>query len=552
MNQTMRTDAAQTSLTGGDAVVESLKRWDVDTVFGLPGVQLDQLFDALHRRGDGIRVIHTRHEQGAAYMALGAAASTGRPAVFAVVPGPGVLNAGAALATAYACGARVLCLTSTVATAQIGRGNGALHEIPDQTGYLRGLTKWYGRAASAAEVPAVMDEAFRQLMSGRPRPVAVEVPPDVLAQRTVFAPLARPALPQRPLIDPANIDAAAELLMAARKPMILVGSGARASGPALARLAERLQAPVVSRTQGRGIVSDHSPYSWSAAMANDAWADVDVVLAIGTRLTQLREWGVDKALSVIRVDIDYSEIVRSGPPRLGIVADAADFTELLLASLESRGFRAPDRLAEIRRVRTDFEARLVQTIQPQTDYLHAIRAAMPDDGILVDEMTQVGFVARYGFPVYHPHGFISSSYQGTLGYGFATAIGVQAANPDRKVVGVTGDGGFLFTMPELSVLAQQQIPLTTVVFADGHFGNVRRIQERSYGERFIASDLHNPDFMQLAQSFGIRGLRAQGPQGLQEALAIAFAGDGPTLIEVPVQIGDMASPWPHVHGRKVR
>lgn len=552
MNKTMRTDAAVESLTGGDAVVDSLKRWEVDTVFGLPGVQLDQLFDALHRRGDGIRVIHTRHEQGAAYMALGAAASTGKPAVFAVVPGPGVLNAGAALSTAFACGARVLCVTSTVATAQIGRGNGALHEIPDQTGYLRGLTKWYGRATSAAEVPAVMDEAFRQLMSGRPRPVAVEIPPDVLAQRAVFAPHGRPSVPARPLIDASAVESAAELLMAAKKPMILVGSGARHAGPDLTRLAERLQAPVVSRTQGRGIVPDTSDYSWSAAMANDQWADVDVVLALGTRMTQLREWGADKDLSVIRVDIDYPEIVRSGPPRLGIVADAADFTAELLALVDARGFQAVDRREELRRVRTDFAATLMQTIQPQTDYLRAIRAILPDDGILVDEMTQVGFVARYGFPVTHPHGFISSSYQGTLGYGFATAIGVQAANPDRRVVAISGDGGFLFTMPELSVLAQQQIPLTTVVFADGHFGNVRRIQERSYGERFIASELHNPDFVQLAQSFGIRGLRAEGPAGLQEALAMAFAGDGPTLIEVPVRIEDMASPWQFVHGRKVR
>lgn len=552
MNKTTRTETAQTSMTGGDAVVESLKRWDVDTVFGLPGVQLDQFFDALHRRGEGIRVIHTRHEQGAAYMALGAAASTGKPAVFAVVPGPGVLNAGAALSTAYACGARVLCVTSTVATAQIGRGNGALHEIPDQTGFLRGLTKWYGRAASAAEVPAVMDEAFRQLMSGRPRPVAVEVPPDVLAQRAVFAPQARPAVPARPQVDASAVERAAELLMAAKKPMIVVGSGARSAAPALTRLAEVLQAPVVSRTQGRGIVSDKSDFSWSAAMANDQWADVDVVLALGTRLTQLREWGTDKDLAVIRVDIDYPEIVRSGPPRLPIIADAADFTEALLAYLDVRSFRAPDRRTEIRRVRTEFEAKLVQTIQPQTDYLHAIRAVMPDSGILVDEMTQVGFVARYSFPVYHPHGFISSSYQGTLGFGFATAIGVQAANPDRRVVAVSGDGGFLFTMPELSVLAQQQIPLTTVVFVDGHFGNVRRIQERSYGERYIASELHNPDMLLLARSFGIRGLRAEGPAGLQEALATAFAEGGPTLIEVPVRIEDMASPWAYVHGHKVR
>ncbi len=225
-------------MSGGAAVVAALLRWNVDTIFGVPGVQLDALFDALHGQTGAINVVHARHEQGAAYMAFGYAAATGKIGVCTVVPGPGVLNAGAALATAYACNAPVLCITSTVNSAQIGKGNGALHEIPDQTGLLRGLTKWYARANNAAEIPALMDEAFRQLLTGRPRPVAIEVPPDILAEiLPVRAPEQLPSL-TTPAVDLRKIAQAADLLAGAQTPMIVVGSGALRAGAEVQALAE--------------------------------------------------------------------------------------------------------------------------------------------------------------------------------------------------------------------------------------------------------------------------------------------------------------------------
>lgn len=541
-----------TRRTGGDLVVAGLRRWGVDTLFGVPGVQLDQLFDGLARGGEGIRLIHTRHEQGAAYMALGYASVTGRPGVCAVVPGPGVLNAGAALATAYACNARVLCLTSTINSALIDRRFGALHEINDQSGLLRNLTKWTARASHAGEIPGLIDEAFRQLMTGRPQPVALEIPPDILAQLTVATyPEAKPAVAHPPL-DEALVHQAAEILADAKRPMIVVGGGAQGAGDAVRRLAERLQAPIVSRNMGRGVIDDDDAFALPAAAALDQWADVDVVVGIGTRLTQLREWGMDAKLKVIRIDLDQAEMTRIAPPAVALLADAAQGADALTDAIGPARVPVSSRLEEIAGWREAFRAGVARDMAPQMAYVDAIRAAMADDDVLVDEMTQVAYVARYGLPVRRPRTYVTSSYQGTLGYGFATALGAQVGAGSRRVVSISGDGGFMYTMPELATAMLHGIPLIAVVFSDGAFGNVRRIQQGSYGGRLIASQLHNPDFVAMAETFGATGIRAEGPEALREAIERARGIDGPVLIEVPQDTDAMPSPWKHIHGRKVR
>ncbi|MDZ3832849.1 MAG: thiamine pyrophosphate-binding protein [Sphingopyxis sp.] len=539
-------------MTGGDALVAGLHRWGVDTVFGVPGVQLDEFFDGLSRGGGDIRLYHTRHEQGAAYMALGYAMVTGKPGVCAVVPGPGVLNAGAALSTAYACNARVLCLTSTVQSALIDRRYGALHEINDQTGLLRNLSKWSARATCASEIPALLDEAFRQLLTGRPQPVSLEVPPDILAQTAMMAyPEALPSL-ANPLLDPEQIARAAALCADAKNPMIVVGSGALGAREEIRALAELLQAPVVSRHMGRGTLRADDDYAMPAAAALPHWAEVDLAIGIGTRLTQLREWGMDDALKVLRIDLDQAEITRIAPPTLGICADAADATAALTAELAARGIQRPSRVADFQAIKQAFRDEVERDIQPQVGYLDVIREAMAEDDIFVDEMTQVGYAARYALPIYEPRTYVCSSYQGTLGYGYATALGAQVGAGKRRVISVNGDGGFMYTMPELASAVLHNIPLIAIVFADGNFGNVRRIQTNKYAGRVIASHLHNPDFVELARNFGAVGIRAEGPEGLRAALEEAKAADGPVLIEVPMNLETTASPWKHVHGRKVR
>ena len=221
------------SMTAAEAVVRTLELNGIDTVFALPGVQNDYLFDALHGAQGAIRTLHTRHEQGAAYMALGAAMATGKPAAYAVVPGPGILNTTAALSTAYACNAPVLALTGQIPSTTIGRGLGMLHEIPDQLGTLRGLTKFAARIRSPQEAPGLVDEAFRQLLSGRPRPVALECPLDIWPKRGRVVLPAQPAVRVRDPIDSDAVEAAAKLLAEAERPLIVVGGGAQGAGAEL-------------------------------------------------------------------------------------------------------------------------------------------------------------------------------------------------------------------------------------------------------------------------------------------------------------------------------
>src|SRR5215831_9528273 len=317
-------------MTGGGALVEMLRRHGVDTVFALPGVQNDALFVAFYDAGEALRVIHTRHEQGAAYMAFGYARASGKVGTYAVVPGPGLLNTTAALATAYATNAPVLCISGQVASDLIGRGFGLLHEIPDQLGILQRLTKWAARIDHPIQTGTLVNQAFRQLRVGRPRPVGLEIPPDVLALETEVALPAAEAPPPPTAPDPELIDKAATLLAEARKPLLFVGSGAVGAAEEVRTIAEMLEAPVVSFTGGKGIVGDRHYLAQSALPGHELWRETDVVLAVGTRLHQPQvRWGIDNELKLIRIDIDPVEITRIRRPSIGMVADA----KLALAAL---------------------------------------------------------------------------------------------------------------------------------------------------------------------------------------------------------------------------
>ena len=531
-----------TRMTGGGALVEMLRRHRVDTVFALPGVQNDALFAAFYDAGEGLRVIHTRHEQGAAYMALGYARASGKVGAYAVVPGPGLLNTTAALATAYATNAPVLCISGQIPSDMIGRGFGLLHEIPDQLGILQRLTKWAARVEHPTQIGKLVNEAFRQLRDGRPRPVGLEIPPDALALESEIALPAAEAPPPIAAPDPELIDRAAALLAAAKKPLLFVGSGAVDAAEEVLAIAEMLQAPVVSFSGGKGIVSDRHYLAQSALAGHELWREADVVLAVGTRLHQPQlRWGVDRDLKLIHIDVDPTEITRYFRPALGIVADAKAALAALLTALGRRAPSRPSRQDELETLKSSTLAGLAERLGPQCEYLRAIRAELPDDGIYVEDLTQVGYVGRMAFPVYHPRTYIHSGYQGTLGFGFATALGAKVGRPDRPVVSVSGDGGFMFNVQELSTAARHGIDIVAIVFADGAYGNVRRMQKEDYGNRLIGVDLQNPQFPKLAESFGAAGVRTTTPEGLRRELAAALNRRGTTLIEVAV--GEMPDPW---------
>jgi len=528
-------------MTGADAVVDVLVKRGMSTLFGLPGVQLDPLFNAFYDARSRLRVINARHEQGVAYMALGFAQATGRPGVYACVPGPGFLNTTAALSTAYACHAPVLALIGQVATEEIGAGHGVLHELADQTAIVRGLTRWSGLALSPDDAPRLVSNAFARLAIGQ-APAAVELPADVLRSPVTSAGARETETLVPQPADPHAIAEAVRLLESANRPMIIVGSGAINAGDELHAIAEALGAPVVSHLQGRGVLDSRHPLSIGRAEAFRMWSGADVILAVGTRFNSpRRSWGLGPGQRVVRIDFDPAQFRRGAPADVAVLADARAALAALAAGLGAKSPQASARARRVAKVKAEVAAEFDRTLAPQMSFLRAIREACPEDTVFVADYTQVGYVAAAALAVHAPRQMITPGYQGTLGFAFATALGAKVGCPDKPVVALCGDGGFLFTASELATAVQHGIRTVTIVFNDGAYGNVRRMQQDLYGGRIIASDLKNPDFVRFAESFGAAARRAEGPRALSQALRWAFDQPGPAIIEAPV--GKMPNPW---------
>jgi acetolactate synthase I/II/III large subunit len=534
------------TVSAADAIVASLIEHGVDTVFGMPGVQTYPLFDAMAR--SGLRVVGARHEQTAAYMAFGYAQATGRTGVCTVVPGPGFLNASAALASAYGASTPVLCITGEIPSPFIGRGLGHLHELPDQLATMRTLTKWSAIVEHPGQAAELTAQAIYHARSGRPRPTALAVPWDVLGAVAPISPV--PPIPVRPPdLDHVAITQAADLLAGARNPMIMVGRGAREAAGEVTELARRLQAPVVSFRGGRGIVDDDDPLGFTCVAGFRRWADTDVLLGIGSR-TELswHRWGYRPAgLRTVLIDIDPVQAVRLQPD-VSVVADAREAAQVLARLLAERVKPRPDRGAEFHAVKEAAEMQ-VRDVGTDLDYLAAIRAALPADGFFVEEICQAGFASYFGFPVHAPRQFVSCGHQGTLGFGYPTSLGVKAAFPDRAVVSIAGDGGFMFGIGELATAVQHDLGVVAVVFNNGAFGNVLLDQRRLYEGREVGARLHNPDFAVVAEAFGAAGYRAGSPETLQAALTKALADGRPAVIEVTAGLGGTATPWKYLMPR---
>ena len=538
-------------LTTAQAVVSMLELNGIDTLFCLPGVQNDSFFDALYDRTNAIKPIHARHEQACAYMALGYAMATGKPSAYAVVPGPGFLNTTAALSTAYAVNAPVLALTGQIQQAMIGRNVGLLHELPDQLAIMRGLTKWADRITAPAEAPGMVNEAFRRMLSGRQRPVALECARDTWGRKGPVVLPAAPAVADPCPVDEDAVERAAKLLGNAQRPLIVVGGGAQGAGAHVLRIAEMIDAPVATGRMGQGVIDGRHRLSVTSPAGYRFWGEAAVVLAVGTRLQpQQQIWGLDDELKIIRIDIDSHELDRQRRPEVGIVGDASATMKALAERLGKHVVRRAGRAEAVAETKAASIKAIRERIAPQIGYLEAIRRALPEDGILVDELTQMGYAARLAYPTYRSRTFLSPGYQGTLGWGYATSLGVKVAKPDTPVVSISGDGGFLFTAMEMATAAQNGIGVVAVVFSDGAYGNVKRIQQQAFNNRTIASDLHNPDFVKLGESFGITSERVQSPGELEAAIARGIARGKPMLIDCPV--GQLPDPWPLVALPRIR
>ena len=497
-------------LSTGEAIVSSLIQHDVDTVFGVPGAHTYHLCDALARENSKINFVTARHEQGAGHMAFGYAKSSGRPGVYTVVPGPGVLNSSSSLSIAYATNSPVLCLTGNIMSHLIGRGRGQLHELPDQLATLRSITKWAERINHPSEAPEIISEAFRQMMSGRRGPVSIEAPWDVFGIKAPVNLDVKNNKKSASEPDPDHIANAAEIILNAVNPMIVVGAGAQDASQSVQRLAELIQAPVTAHRSGKGVLTDAHELSLMSVAAYEYWPKCDCVIGIGSRLELIHfKWRAEPTVKTVRIDIDPTEMPRI-PADVKIVADATTGTDALINELEKSVGVRKSRAEEFIGYRGVAKEK-IDKIQPQAEYLGAIRNVLPKDGILVEEVTQVAFTARYGFPVYGPRKYITSGYQDSLGFGFQTSVGVKVANPDTSVVSISGDGGFMFGVQELATAVQHQLNIVAIVFNNSSFGNVRRDQINNFDGRLIGADLINPDFVALAESFGAKGLRSNSP-----------------------------------------
>jgi acetolactate synthase-1/2/3 large subunit len=520
-------------MTGGQALVASLYREGVRVVFGLPGVQLYGAMAAL-REEPRIRFIATRHEQATTYMADGYARASGDIGVALVVPGPGLLNASAGLSTAYSASSPVLVIAGQVPKGRIGKDVGLLHEVNDQLDAIAPVTKWRTRALEAEEIPAVIREAARQLRTGRPRPVVVDIPPETLEDEGDVT-LLDPAPAERPAAPAADLERAAALLVAARDPIVMAGGGVNLAGAhdALRAVAEHLQAGVIMTAEGKGALSDASDLSlgaalWPGAPLRQHLDRADLVLAVGTRMAAA---ALQPAQQVIQIDVDPAEIGRSHARTLGLVGDARATLARLAERLRAAGPARASRRAELEAVRTATAAADDQ--EPQASIQRSLRAGTPPEAILVADMTQIGYHSRPFWPVYEPRTYLTSSYSGNLGFGFPTGLGARVARPDRPVVVVCGDGGFLFNSQELSTAVRYGIAVVVVVFNDDSYGNVARDLDEAWGGS-IGADVANPDFVRLAEAYGVTGLRAKEPTDVGDLVREAIALGHPVLIEVPV------------------
>ncbi|MFW6175074.1 MAG: thiamine pyrophosphate-binding protein [Chloroflexota bacterium] len=537
-------------MTGAQALVEALEAEGVDTVFALPGVQIMAAFDAMHG-SEKINLIGVRHEQATTYMADGYARVTGKPGVALVVPGPGALNAAAGLLTAYSTSSPVLLISGQIPSASLGKHEGQLHEISEQLDVFRPITKWNTRVTSVEEVPGAIREAFRQMTTGRPRPVEVEIPPDVLAgegdvriEKPVHDPVQEPSR--------ADIESAARALTRSRRPAIAIGGGAlRAdAGDTLAEVAEALQAPIVSTQQAKSVMPNSHPlyvgvHYAGIGVSGELLGESDVILAVGTRL-QIRDFKLSPDQTLIQIDVDPEELAKDHGASVKINADARAALRSLAHELAETGAADETREPRAERYRQKYREMLKRRAAPQVEWVQAVREATARDAVIVSGMTNTGYWSHMAYYVEQGGEYISPGYGGTLGYGFPTALGAKVAAGDREVVALCGDGGFMYAVQELATARRYGINLATVVFDNGAYGASRWDQRHRYGDREIGTEFFNPDWETLARAFGVRCFSADSPEGLEAALKQALSLKEPVLIAVRQPL--MAPPFQLVDG----
>ena len=535
-------------ITGGQSLIHSLYNEGIRVIFGLAGVQMYHAIISILDYPE-MKFITTRHEQASTYMADGYARASGKIGVAMVVPGPGLQNASAGITNAYASSSPILIISGQINRDKIGKNIGILHEINDQIDIIAPITKWQKRVMIAKDIQNSIKESFLKIRTGRPRPVEIEIPPEALSELIKFSDYKKLELPKTN-IDIRSVENAAKIILKAKKPVIWAGGGVHLSAASnkLLEFAEYLQIPVLTTPEGKGSISDKhylsigTPQGRSTGNSKDSLRDFlytcDVILAVGTRFANANP---KPSQQVLQIDIDPQEIGRNHKNTLGILGDASQALSEFLKIIKKTTKPKKNQKKIFEEMRVNRYEKSSNQVEPLASYVKALREGIPNDGILVTDMTTIAYYSRTHFQTYNPRSYFTSSYSGNLGSAFPTSLGVKVAKPNQAVVSISGDGGFLFNSQELATAIQFGINVVAVVFNDQSFGNVKRDMKEMFNKKTLGAELKNPNFIKLAQAYGAVGMKASSPKSLKQSLKKAIALNKTVLIEVP--IGDMPSPF---------
>ncbi|MEX2424627.1 MAG: thiamine pyrophosphate-binding protein [Acidimicrobiia bacterium] len=529
-----------------DAVVEVLRAASVQAVFGIPGLHTLGLYDAL-ADAPSIRHILTRHEQGAAFAADGYARTSRQPGVCSTITGPGAFNTLAAVAEAWADSSPVVIMAGQIDAVLDGQGRGVLHETPDQGRSFEAVTAFVGRPRTPEAVPAAVAEALRASVAGRPQPAYVELPTDLLTQSFIGE---RPSFawptPQGP--DPQRIAEAAGALSTAERIVVVAGAGVLRAGATseLATLAVSLDAVVVAPASGAGAMSADDP-RWGGLMlasrpeTRALFEEADAVVVVGCRLDDIQTGRLSLPLpNLVHIDVDPAAIGRTYPAEVGIVGDARLSLEGLVEEIGPRARNADDwGVGRAMGARDAARTAISPSDPAMREAFFEAREVLGRDSILTHDAALVNAWSGYAWPVYEPDGSIFPWGSASLGFALPAANGAAVAAPGRRVVATCGDGGFLFTATELATSVAHQLDVTVLIHDDSAFGSIANYQMQRHG-RSYATDLHNPDLVAFARSFGVPAERVESMLELPAAMAKATSQPGPSVV---VLSSPLRNPW---------
>ncbi|MEM2111703.1 MAG: thiamine pyrophosphate-binding protein [Candidatus Bathyarchaeia archaeon] len=524
-------------MTGGQAVIKALEKEGTSILFGLPGVHVLEIYDAL--QDSEIRHILVRHEQSAAFMADAYSRVTGKVGVCLATTGPGATNTVTAIATAYCDSSPVLLITGQIPSSLIGKNKGALHEV-DQLSIIKPLTKWNKCIRKVTDIPLTIHQAFKSMNIERPRPIQLEIPIDILEATDEIDFVSLKDVWEKPSGNAEAIKEAARLLANSRSPIILAGGGVLRSGASeeIITIADALSAPVITTIMGKGVIPEDNPLSLGClargGSIEEILAEADIVLALGTRFsaTSTRNWKVKFPETLIHVDIDETEIGKNYAVKIGVVGDVKVVPQRMLHQLK-KSIRTPrtewlNRAMDIkRRMKSELEF----SNRPEIRTVLEIRKILKRDAIVAADVTIPAYWMARIFETYQPGTFLYPAGYVAMGFGLPAAIASKIAYPERQVVAFCGDGSFMMTCQELATAVENNVNIPIVIYNNQGYGVLKYAQKIMFSSRYMGVDLTNPNFIRFAEAFGVKGLKVDGIDQLKSCLKEALKSDEPTVIE---------------------